>query len=130
MGTPSIWREAIFDRGLLMFIYAMITIATGIQVVLKRSVGIGAAAFVACAICLLASITLVSCFLARREQHYSAKDLSIIAAIAGSLTLVGLALRWWSGFRLTLYGIEVSGIQWALVGSAVGVSAAKKGWLE
>ena len=92
----------IFDRRLLWIIYGFITIATGIQVILDRSVGTGAGALVACTICLIASCTLISCFLARHEQPYSAKDLGIIAVIAVSLTLVGLALMRWSGFRLTL----------------------------
>jgi hypothetical protein len=116
VGILRIWREVIFDRGLLMIVYLAITIPVCILVILARGVGVGSAALVACAICLIASSTLVSCFLARREQKYSTKDLSIIAAIAMWLTLGGLALVRWSGFRLTLYGIEVSGIQWALIG--------------
>jgi hypothetical protein len=126
----DILREVIFDRRLLWIIYGFITIAVGIQVILDRSVSIGAAALVACAICLIASCTLVSCFLGRHEQQYSAKDLSITAVIAVSLTLVGLALIKWSGFRLFLYGIEFSGIQWALVGSVVGVITAKRELLK
>lgn len=123
-------REAIFDRRVLWIFYGFITIAMGIQVILDRSVGTGAGALVACAICLIASCTLVSSFLARHEQQYSAKDLGIIAAIAVSLTLVGLALMWWSGFKLTLYGVEVSGIQWALAGSVVGIITAKRELLK
>jgi hypothetical protein len=46
-----------------------------------------------------------------------------------SLTLVGLALMRWCGFRLTLYGVEISGIQ-ALVGSVVGLITAKKELLK
>jgi hypothetical protein len=126
----DILRRVIFDRRNLMVIYAFITIAVGIQVILHRSIGIAVGALVACAICLIASATLGSCFLARHEQPYSAKDLGIIAVIAVSLTLVGLALMRWSGFRLFLYGIEISGIQWALVGSVVGLIAAKKELLQ
>jgi hypothetical protein len=126
----SVLRHVIFDRRNLMIIYAFITIAVGIQVILDRSVGIGVVVLVACAICLLASTTLVSCFLARHEQQYSAKDLGIIAAIAVSLTLVGLTLTRWAGFRLILYGIKISGIQWALVGSVVGLITAEKGLLK
>jgi hypothetical protein len=122
----GILRKVIFDRRNLMVIYAFITIAVGIQVILNRSVGIGAEALIACAICLIASSTLLSCLLARHEQQYSTKDLGIIAVIAVSLTLVGLALMRWSGFRLTLYGVEISGIQWALLGSVVGLVTAKK----
>jgi len=131
MGTLSIWREVIFNRGLLIIIYVMITIATGIQVILKGSVGIGAAALVGCGTCLIASITTVNRFLTRCERQYSAKDLSIIAAIAVSLTLIGLALMKWSGFGPILHNTHVSGIQWALVGSVVGVIAAKNsGWSD
>jgi hypothetical protein len=126
----NILREVIFDRRLLWIIYGFITIAAGIQVIIKGSVGSGAGALVACAISLIASCTLVSCFLARHEQHYSAKDLGIIAVIAVSLALVGLALMRWSDFRLTLYGVEISGIQWALVGSVVGLITAKRELLK
>lgn len=73
---------------------------------------------------------LVSCFLARHEQKYSAKDLGITAVIAVSLTLVGLAPMRWSGFLLFLYGVEISGIRWALVGSGVGLIGAKKELLK
>jgi hypothetical protein len=126
----DILRQVIFDRVWLMIIYAFITIATGIQVILNRSVGIGVEAFIACAICLLASTALVTCFLARHEEQYSSTDLGIIAVIAVSLTLVGLALMRWSGFQLTLYGIEISGIQWALVGSVVGLITARRELLK
>lgn len=126
----NILRQVIFDRGLLMIIYAFITIAGGIQVILYRSVGRGALCLVACAICLIASSALGSSFLARHEQKYSAKDLAIIAVIAAALTLVGLALMRWSDLRLTMYGIEISGIQWALVGSVVGVITAKRELLK
>jgi hypothetical protein len=126
----SILTEVIFDRFWLTFIYALVTIATGIQVILNRSVGHGAGALVACGICLIASSTLVSCFLARHEQHYSAKNLGIIAVVAVSLTLGGLALMRWSRFRLNLYGIEISGMQWALVGSVVGLITAKRELLK
>jgi hypothetical protein len=126
----NILKEVIFDRRNLMVIYAFITIAVGIQVILDRSVGIGVGALIACAICLIASTTLVSCFLGRQEQQYTAKDLGIIGVIAVSLTLVGLALMRWSGFRLTLYGVEISGVQWALVGSVVGLTTAKRDLLK
>jgi hypothetical protein len=126
----GVLRQVIFDRRNLMIIYAFITIAVGIQVILHRSVGIGAAALVACAVCLISSCTLVSCFLARHEQQYSAKNLGITAVISASLTLVGLALMRWSGFRLILYGNEISGIQWALVGSVVGFITAKSELLK
>jgi hypothetical protein len=126
----NILREVIFDRRILWVIYGFLTIAVGIQVIVNRSVGIGAAALVACGICLIASCTLVSCFLARHEQHYSVRDLGIIAVIAVSLTLIGLALMRWSGFRLILWGIEISGIQWALVGSVIGLITAKRDLLK
>lgn len=126
----AVLRQVIFDRRLLWIIYAFITIPAGIQVILDRSVGIGAGAVVACAICLIASCTLVSCFLARREQQYSAKDLCIIAVIAVSLTLGCLMLMRWSGFRLILYGNEISGIQWALMGSVLGLITAKSELLK
>jgi hypothetical protein len=116
----------IFDRRLLWMIYGFITIAAGIQVILNRSVGVGAGALVACAICVIASSALGSSILARYELKYSMKDLAIIAVIAVSLTLVGLELMRWSGFRLTLYGIEISGIQWALVGSVIGLITANR----
>jgi hypothetical protein len=122
----DVLKKVIFDRRNLMIVYAFITIGVCIQVILVRSVGIGVGALVSCALCLIASTTLVSCFLARHEQQYSAKDLGNTAVIAVSLTLVGLALMSWSGFRLTLYGVEISGIQWALVGSVVGLVAANR----
>ena len=120
----------IFDRGWLMYIYGLITIFGGVQAIINRSVGNGAGAIVACAICLIASSTLASCFLARHEQNYPAKDLGGIAAIAVVLTLIGLALARWSGFRLIMYGVEISGIQWALVGSVVGLLSAKRELLK
>lgn len=126
----NILKEVLFDRRNLMVIYAFITIAVGIRVILDRWVGIGVGALIACAICLIASATLVSCFLARHEQQYSAKDLGTIGVIAVSLTLVGLALMRWTGFRLTLYGVEISGVQWALVGSVVGLTMAKRDLLK
>ena len=81
---------------------------------------------VASAIRLIASTTLVSCFIARHEQQYSAKELGIVAVIGVSLALVDLALMRRSGVRLTFNGIEISRIQWALVGSVVGLIAAKR----
>jgi hypothetical protein len=122
----GVLRQVVFDRRNLLVIYAFITIAVGIQVIIDRSVGIAVGALVACAICPIASATLASCFLARQDQQYSVKDLSITGVIAVSLTLVGLALMRWSGFRLTLYGVEISGIQWALVGSVVGLVVANR----
>jgi hypothetical protein len=121
----GVLRQVIFDRRLLIIIYAFITILVAIQVILNRSIGIGTGALAASAICVIASSALCSSILARDELKYSAKDLGVIAVIAVLLTLVGLALMRWSGFRLTLYGIEISGIQWALVGSVVGLITAK-----
>jgi hypothetical protein len=88
----GVLRQAIFDRRLLIIFYAFITIPAAIQVILTRSVGIGAGALVACAICLIVSSALGSSILASYELKYSAKGLGIIAVIAVLLTLVGLAL--------------------------------------
>ncbi len=123
-------RQVIVDRRVLIGAYLAITIPVCILVIFSSGVGAGSSALAACAICLIASSTLVSCFLARREQQYSTKDLSIIAAIAISLTLVGLALMRWSGFGFTFYGIHISGVQWALVGSGIGVLTAGREMLK
>jgi hypothetical protein len=126
----EILRQVIFDSGLLMIIYTFITIAVVVPVFLNRSVSHAVGALVACAICLVASSTWASSFLARYEQQYSARALGGIAIIAMSLTLLGLMLMNWSGFRLTLYGLKISGIQWAVVGSVVGLITAKKALLK
>ena len=125
-----ILKQVIFDRLILVVIYAAITLPVVIGTCLKTSFVVGGLAVGACVLCLVASSTFASCLLARRELNYSAKDLSGIATIAALLTFVGAVLMKRSGFWLILFGVQVSGLQWALVGSAVGLMSAKKELLK
>jgi hypothetical protein len=118
--------EAIFNRGIVLLIYFGVTVITCIQVVLKSSLAVGAAALAASALCFFGVASFVGSFLARHEKDYSVKDLIGIGAIATILVAVGLWLMIWSGFWINLFGVVVEGRYWALVGIITALVVTRK----
>lgn len=108
--------KVIFSRTNLILIYFTVTVITCVQAIFKSSFAVGGAALAACALCFFAMATFIASVLARREKGYSAVDLIGIGAIATALTAVGLALMVWSEFRIIIYGVNIQGTYWALLG--------------
>jgi hypothetical protein len=110
---------AIFNRGLIIFVYSIITLITTVPVMLK-SFAVGAAALAACVLCFASVATVVGSVMTRREKKYRATDLIGISTIGLVLLVAGLALMIWSQFYLRLFDVEMDGLVWALVGAGVG----------
>jgi drug/metabolite transporter (DMT)-like permease len=118
--------RAIFSRRLIVFVYWTITLIVTVQMMLQLSFVVGAAALVACALCFASVSTVVGSVLARRQKKYRATDLIGIGAIGLVLLVAGLALMIWSQFYLLFYGVEISGLEWALLAAAVGAVVVRR----
>jgi hypothetical protein len=118
--------NAIFSRGLIVLVYWTITIITTVQVMLKSSFVVGAAALAACVLCFASVSTVVGSVLAKRQKSYRATDLIGIGTIGLVLLVAGLALMIWSGFYLRIFDVEISGLVWALVGAGVGAVVVRR----
>jgi hypothetical protein len=99
---------------LLMVLYFTVTVLTTGQVMLFKSLPIGASALTASALCFFGVATFRGSFLARREMKYSRNDLLGIGSIATILVAAGFALMIWSGFRLTFTGLSLKAKKHAL----------------
>lgn len=113
-------------RGLLIFVYLVLTAVTCISATVTSSFYVGAAALVGSLLCFFAVATFCASFLAKREHQYKVTDLLGIGAIAAVLTVAGFALVIWSGFWISLDGVVIEGRYWALIGMLVAIVTAKK----
>jgi hypothetical protein len=64
--------------------------------------------------------------LARREKNFSAFDLAGIGAVGLLVIAAGSALMMWSGFWLRMFGVEIGGVTWALLGAVSAVVVVRK----
>ena|SRR5579872_4971714 len=117
---------AIFSRGIVVFIFWAATIVACVQVMLKGSFVIGFAALVACALCYIAAAGFMGSLIARREKRYRAIDLSGIGAMGVIVIAAGLALMIWSSFSMRLFGVEIPGVAWALIGAFSAIIVVRK----
>ena len=126
MGFLVALVKTIFSRWTLIFVYFVVTVLTCVQAMFKSSFVVGGIALVASALCFFPAATFAASFLARREKNYSSKDLLGIGAIAVTLIVAGLALMYWSGFRIIFDNVDVEGPYWALAGIIIGLVGARK----
>jgi hypothetical protein len=77
---------------------------------------VGISALVASALGFFATASFYGSFLARREKKYSVLDLLGIGAIAVALVGAAFGLMFWSGFSLSLEGVQIPGPYWVVVG--------------
>jgi hypothetical protein len=64
--------------------------------------------------------------IARREKNYSTFDLVVMGVIALVIIAAGSTLMIWSGFRMSLFDVEISGVTWALLGAVSAVVVVRK----
>ena len=112
---------AFFSRATVILIFWTITTITCAQVMLRSSVAVGLTALVACALCYAGASGFMGSLLARREKGYRAIDLAAIGTLAVLLIAAGSALMVWSGFSIRLFDVHLSGLTWALLGTASAV---------
>src|SRR5258708_9335552 len=117
---------AFFSRSSAVLIFWLITIPVCIQAMYKSSFTVGASALVACALCYIGASGFMGSLLARREKNYRAFDLAAIGAIALVVIAAGSALMMWSGFWMRLFGVEISGVTWALLGAISALFAVRE----
>jgi hypothetical protein len=130
------WREgtmtlrsllaAFFSRGIVILVFWLITILTTVQVMYRSSFTVGISALVACALCYWGAAAFMGSLLERREKKYRPFDLVGIGALSLVIIAAGAALMIWSGFRMRLYGVEVEGVVWALLGALSAVVVVRK----
>jgi drug/metabolite transporter (DMT)-like permease len=92
----------------------------------KSSAMVGASALVGCAICYAGASGFMGSLIARREKNYSTFDLVVMGIIALVIIAAGSALMIWSGFRMSLFDIEISGVAWALLGAVSAIVVVRK----
>jgi hypothetical protein len=117
---------AFFSRGIIILVFWLITVLTTVQVMYRFSFTVGISALVACALCYAGASGFMGSLLARQEKNYRAFDLVAMGAIALVIIGVGSALMVWSGFRMSLFDVEVDGLVWALLGAASAVVVVRK----
>jgi hypothetical protein len=117
---------AFLDRFWLTFIYLIVTAVTTVQGAFKSSLIVGGAAFLGCALTYVGVAGVVGSYLARREQRSKARNLVGIVVVGTVLALAGIWLVSWSGFWIGLFGVDIQGTYWALVGAFVALIATKK----
>jgi hypothetical protein len=93
---------------------------------LKGSFIVGFAAVLACVLCYMAAAGFMGSLIARREKRHRARDLIGIGALALILIAAGLAIMRWSGFSMHLFGVEIGGVAWALIGAFSAVVVVRK----
>jgi hypothetical protein len=79
--------------------------------------GVGSAALAACSLPYIGAAGFMSSWLARGEKGYRSIDWIGIISFALLLVVRGLALMMWSEFTLHIFGVEISGIVWVLLGA-------------
>ena len=104
-------------RGLAILAFWALTILACSQTAFRNSAIEGAAAFIACALCYWGAAAIAGAVIARRANGYRLFDLAGIGALALLLVAAGVALMWWSGFRLSLFDVRINGVTWALMGA-------------
>jgi hypothetical protein len=104
-------------KALLILVFWIVTIITCALDMFRTSAVVGLAALVACALCYAGAAGFMGALLARRANKHRVIDLVGMGAIALPAVAAGAALMWWSGFSLRLFGIEIGGVAWALLGA-------------
>jgi hypothetical protein len=117
---------AFFSRSSVVLIFWLITIIVCIQAMYKSSFTVGASALAACALCYIGASGFMGSLLARREKNLSAFDLTGIGAVGLLVIAAGSALMMWSGFWMRLFGVEIGGVTWALLGAVSAVVVVRK----
>ncbi|MGH2508685.1 MAG: hypothetical protein ACRDHZ_14970 [Ktedonobacteraceae bacterium] len=122
----NITRAMIFDYGWIRFAYFVVTLLMCGQSMLQQSFSVGVGVLTASALCFFSTATFVGSFRARREHKYRPTELAGIAAIALILCVGGLALMLWSGYRITLFSVRLSGFEWSIVGIIIALLTTTK----
>jgi hypothetical protein len=113
-------------RGIVVLIFATITIISAVQIITRRSTAVGLSALAATTLIFVAASTFAGSYLARHEKKYRAFDLVGIGTIAALLMTGGFALAYWSGFEInTGFGI-VDGFSWLTLTALASIFAVKK----
>jgi hypothetical protein len=110
----------------LLLAYVVVTILACINTAANYSVTVGVVGFAASALCYWGGSAFMGSLLARREKGYQAFDLVGIGALSLLLIAIGVALMVWSGFQMRFGGLQVGGVEWALLGAFVTVFVVKK----
>lgn len=87
----------------------------------RNSIGVGIGALGGAALCFFSVATFVGSYRARREHNYGLKELAGIGAIAAVLCAGGFALMLWTHWRITMSGLVIPGIVWAIVGIVIAI---------
>jgi hypothetical protein len=117
---------AIFSRGIIILVFWLITILTTVQAMYKSSFTVGIAARAACVLCYWGASGFMGSLLARREKNFGPLDLAGMGGIALVMIAAGAALMFWSGFWMRLFGVEIGGVVWALLGAVSAVAVVRK----
>lgn len=116
----------VFDYGWIRFAYFIVTLLMCGQVMFQQSFFFGIGVLTASALCFFSTATFVGSFRARREHKYRPTELAGIAAIAMILCMGGIALMLWSGYRVTLFSVTLSGLEWSILGIIIALLTTTK----
>jgi hypothetical protein len=117
---------AFLSRSSIVLIFWLVTLIVCVQAMFKSSAMVGASALVACALCYAGASGFMGSLIARREKNYSTFDLMVMGVIALVIIAAGSALMIWSGFRMSLFNVGISGVTWALLGAVSAVVVVRK----
>jgi hypothetical protein len=115
-----------YDRRYLTLSHAAITIFMCLQAIYKSSIFVGGTALLGYTLCFCPVATFVGSMLARHEKDYSKFDLTMIFFIASILTVAGLWLVAWSGFRIIVHNVTIAGLYWAILGIVTAIVITRK----
>jgi hypothetical protein len=123
----SAFVRAAYDRWWVFYVYILISAIACISFVFNASLVRGIAAFAACWLGFNGGAGFMGSWRGRRDSPpKGAQELLGIAVVALGIVAVSIALMLWAGFWLTLFGVAINGVYWALVGTAIALAVTKK----
>jgi hypothetical protein len=109
------------NRIWLLYIYMVIAVLTGISALVKGAIYAGIAGIVGPTLCWWAASGLKgSLMVGTRSQKIG----GLVAAIV--FAVMGFGLVYHSGYWVTLFGYEFTGVTWCAIGSVIGFIATKR----
>jgi hypothetical protein len=107
---------------MLVYIYSVLTITVGISAMWKGAVYPGIAGIIGATLCWFAASGLKGSLMVGTPAQ---KRHGVLAATV--FVAVGIGLVYHSGFWIGLFGVELSGVTWCVIGFAAGyVSTTRK----
>jgi hypothetical protein len=100
---------------MLVFVYTLLTLATGISALVKGSIYPGIAGIIGPTLCWFAASGLKGSLLVGTSSQKLAG-----AGAAVLFSAIGIGIVYHSGFWIGLFGYSISGVVWCLVGLAAG----------